>query len=41
MEWSLEFILGCFLKKKNLFKNAFYFIYKNSDYNVFPVEGII
>ena len=32
---------GVFFKKKNLFKNAFYFIYKNSDYNVFPVEGII
>jgi hypothetical protein len=49
MKWSLKFILEWshfwsqfwsvffFI----LFKNAFCFIYKNSDYNLLPVEGIL
>ena len=39
MEWSLESILEWFFFLI-LFKNVFWFIYKNSDYNLLPVEGI-
>jgi hypothetical protein len=48
MEWSLESrlesffesIFECFFSVFYYFKNAFGFIYKNSDYNLLPVEGI-
>ena len=38
VESGVTFGVGFFLI---LFKNAFCFIYKNSDYNLLPVEGII
>ena len=47
MEWSLESLLESILKCFFflfffiLFKMAFCFIYKNSDYNLLPIEGII
>jgi hypothetical protein len=40
MEFILESILEWFFFLI-LFKNAFCFIYKNSDYNLLSVEGII
>jgi hypothetical protein len=47
LEWSLESLLESFLESilecffiLNYFKNAFCLIYKNSDYNLLPVDGI-